>query len=281
MSTSGSIPSRTWSASSPAPWARPSSTRRRRSSPPIPASGRTRWSSRCRSRRRWARCAADRPRSFDGVRIAQGLAATLDLDLDAARIAQLLVDLQRFVRAVHLVPIDAPDHVAVLDSDLRVQRVGHDGEELESIGDAVLERGLDARLGREIGEVGERAVELAPRDYVPSLRYLARPAGVPAVHRSQAAGVDVLVHTVVIEQHALLLDLVDAGVLVLVAHRVDLRLVQVRVGDLAERVEAGISDRGADQCPMQGRAHRDPVPYARAVEVLRNLGGRLREGDVE
>src|SRR2546430_14533382 len=99
-----------------------------------------------------ARGARDSPGSYDGVGLAQGLAAALDLDLDPARVAQLLVDLQRLVRAVHLVAVDAPDHVAVLHADLGVQGVRDDGEELEAVGHAVLERGHDPRLGGQVGE---------------------------------------------------------------------------------------------------------------------------------
>src|SRR5437016_5865833 len=78
--------------------------------------------------------------AFDGGRLGQGLAAALELDLDAIRVAQLLVDLQRLVRTVHLVAVDAPDHVAVLHADLGVERIGHDGEQLEPVRHAVLER---------------------------------------------------------------------------------------------------------------------------------------------
>src|SRR4051812_43149227 len=99
--------------------------------------------------------------SLDGVRLAEGLAAPLELDLDAVGVAQLLVDLERLVRAVHFIPVDAPDHVAVLDTDLRVQTIGNYRKQFESIGNAVLERGHDARLGREIGKIGERVVDLA------------------------------------------------------------------------------------------------------------------------
>src|SRR5205085_990007 len=127
---------------------------RRRGSPPAGA------------RKPSAGDARSSPGSFDGVRLAQGLAAALELDLDAVRVAQLLVDLQRLVRTVHLVAVDAPDHVAVLYPDLRVERIGNDGEELEPVRHPVLERGHDPRLGGKIGKVGERVVDLAARDHV-------------------------------------------------------------------------------------------------------------------
>src|SRR4051812_36969686 len=73
--------------------------------------------------------------SLDGVGLAQGLAAPLQLDLDAVCVTELLVDLQRLVGAVHLVAINLADHVPVLDADLRIERVGDDGEQLEAVGD--------------------------------------------------------------------------------------------------------------------------------------------------
>src|SRR5207248_4742976 len=113
--------------------------------------------------RAWARRS---PGSLDGIGLAEGLAAPLDLDLDPAGIAELLVDLQRLVRAVHLVAVDPPDHVAVLDADLGVERIRHDGEELEAVGHPVLEGRDDARLGGQVGEVGERVVDLGLGDHV-------------------------------------------------------------------------------------------------------------------
>src|SRR4051794_27953276 len=68
-------------------------------------------------------CARSSPRSLDGIRLADGLAAAFQLDLDAARVAKLLVDLQGLVRAVHLIAVDAPDDVTVLDTNLRIKAV--------------------------------------------------------------------------------------------------------------------------------------------------------------
>src|SRR5439155_20084453 len=82
-------------------------------------------SARAQDLRRWRPGGAGRSfasRSLlDGVGLADGVPAPLDLDLDAIRVTELLVDLQRLVGAVHLVAVDAADHVAVLDPDLRVE----------------------------------------------------------------------------------------------------------------------------------------------------------------
>jgi hypothetical protein len=59
------------------------------------------------------------------------------------------------------------------------------------------------------------------------------------IEGAQAVAVDVFVDPVVVEQHALLLDRVDAGALVLVADPVDLRLVQVGVPKVTLTVIGG------------------------------------------
>src|SRR5256885_10764621 len=97
--------------------------------------------------------------SLDRVGFAERLAATFELDLDAVRVAELGIDLERLVRAVHFIPVDAPDDVAVLYADLRVERVGDDAEQLEAVRHAVLERGHDARLRGELGKIGEVVVD--------------------------------------------------------------------------------------------------------------------------
>src|SRR5439155_11786866 len=57
--------------------------------------------------------------------------AALQLDLEASRLLEDRVDLERLLRRVELDAVDALEHVAVLDAELRVDRPGANREELE------------------------------------------------------------------------------------------------------------------------------------------------------
>src|SRR5207237_4857240 len=101
--------------------------------------------------------------------------------------------------------------------------------------------------------------------------------------RRGGAVVDVFVDAVVVDQHALLLDRVDARALVLVADGVDLRLVEIGIRDLHERVPARIGDRGAHQRAVQRGADRYRVPAGARLlgGGFVSGGGRFRQGYVE
>src|SRR5437763_6885681 len=127
--------------------------------------------------------------SLDRVGFTERLAATFDLDLDAVRVAELAVDLERLGRAVHFIAVDPPDDVAVLHPDLRIERVGDDAEELEAVRHAILEGRHDPRLRGELGEIGEIVVDGGLRHHilvVGELLDVARRGGRSGRNRSDA-----------------------------------------------------------------------------------------------
>src|SRR5690606_33606861 len=100
------------------------------------------------------------------------LAPPLQLDLDAAGLPELGVELERLLRAVDRVSVDLADHVSVLEADLLVERAGTNGEDLESVRFPVLEGGDDARLGGERAQVGELALHVLAGDLVGVVSHL-------------------------------------------------------------------------------------------------------------
>src|SRR5712692_10262048 len=92
-------------------------------------------------------------RSTNRVGLAIFHTVALKFDVDPICLFELGVNLERFLRAVELIAVDLLDHVSVPDTDLGVERIRADREQLETLRLTVLEGGNDSRLHRDVVEI--------------------------------------------------------------------------------------------------------------------------------
>ena len=67
----------------------------------------------------------------DGIIERGGFATTLEVHINLFRIFEFLVNLEGFVGAVDLIPIDPGNDIAILQSNFCIQRFGTNAESLK------------------------------------------------------------------------------------------------------------------------------------------------------